>query len=91
MARLVLANVLWEKIAPPCLGKPGDPGRSGSDNRWFIDAVLWTVRAHVSGRDLPAAFSDWNTVFKRFDDWFKAGVWRGFSMRCRMIPTWTVR
>jgi transposase len=91
MVCLVLTNAQWEKIAPYCLGKPGDPGRSGSENRRFIDAVLWSVKTHVPWCDLPAVFGDWNTVFNCFDDCPKAGVWRGFSMRCRMIPTWTMR
>jgi transposase len=74
MVRLVLTDAQWEKIAPHCLGKPGDPGRSGGDNRRFIEAVLWKVRTNSPWRDLPAAFGDWNTVFKRFDYWSKAGV-----------------
>jgi transposase len=74
MVRLVLTDAQWEKIAPHCLGKPGDPGRSGSDNRRFIEAVLWKVRTNSPWRDLLAAFGDWNTVFKRFEYWSKAGV-----------------
>ena len=74
MVRLVLTDAQWEKIAPHCLGKPGDPGRSGGDNRRFIEAVLWKVRTNSPWLDLPAAFGDWNTVFKRFDYWSKAGV-----------------
>lgn len=27
-----------------CLGKRGDPGRSGRYNRLFAEAVLWIVR-----------------------------------------------
>jgi len=32
------------KMEPRCLGKPGDPGRSGTDNRLFVEAVLWIIR-----------------------------------------------
>ncbi len=76
MVRLVLTLAQWEKIALHCLGKPGDPGRSGSDNCRFIEVVLWTGRTLSPWRDLPAAFGEWSTVFKRFDDWSKAGVVR---------------
>jgi hypothetical protein len=31
-------------MEPHCLGKPGDPGRSGKNNRLFVEAVLWIAR-----------------------------------------------
>ena len=40
MDRNVLTDARWAKIEPHCLGKPGDPGRSGKDNRMFLEAVL---------------------------------------------------
>lgn len=44
MDRFVLTNAQWAKIEPHCLGKPTEPGRSGRNNRLFIEAVLWIVR-----------------------------------------------
>ena len=41
MERDVLTDAQWAKMEPHCLGKPTDPGRSGSDNRRFVEAVLW--------------------------------------------------
>ncbi len=32
------------------MGKPGDPGRSGRDNRLFVDAVLWQAPAGMTCR-----------------------------------------
>ena len=75
MERLVLTDAQWAKMAPLCLGKPGDPGRSGTDNRLFIEAVLWIVRTGSPWRDLPDAFGDWNSVFRRFSRWSHKGVW----------------
>ena len=44
MDRFVLTDAQWAKMEPRCLGKPGDPGRSGTDNRLFVEAVLWIIR-----------------------------------------------
>ena len=44
MDRFVLTDTQWAKMEPGCLGKPGDPGRSGKDNRLFVEAVLWIIR-----------------------------------------------
>ena len=74
MVRTVLTDAQWAKIEPHCLGKASDPGRSGINNRLFIEAIFWKVRTNSPWRDLPEAFGKWNTVFKRFDDWSKAGV-----------------
>lgn len=51
MERFVLTDAQWAKMEPHCLGKPTDPGRSGSDNRRFIEAVLWVVRTGKPERD----------------------------------------
>ncbi len=74
MVRTVLTDAQWARMAPHCLGKKSDPGRSGGDNRLFLEAVLWKARTNSPWRDLPEELGNWNTVFKRFDDWSKAGV-----------------
>lgn len=74
MIRLVLTDSQWEKMAPHCLGKKSDPGRSGKNNRLFVEAVLYKARTNCPWRDLPAEFGKWNTIFVRFNDWSEAGV-----------------
>jgi transposase len=44
MQRFVLTDAQWAKMEPHCLGKPSDPGRSGRNNRLFLEAALWIVR-----------------------------------------------
>ena len=73
--RLMLEDRVWERMAPRLPGKVGDPGRSGVDNRLFVEAVLWLVRTGIPWRDLPAIFGSWNSNFVRFSRWSKAGVW----------------
>ena len=76
MDRFILTDAQWEKMRCFCLGKPTDPGRTGGDNRLFVEAVLWIARTGSPWRDLPPLFGKWNTVFKRFRDWVKAGVFK---------------
>src|SRR5258708_1390913 len=76
MDRFVLTDAQWAKMEPLCLGKPGDPGRSGNNNRLFVEAVLWIARTGSPWRDLPRAFGNWMSVYTRFRDWAKAGVWK---------------
>lgn len=69
MDRSCLSDTQWNKIAHLLPGKPGDPGRSGVDNRLFVEAVLWIARTGAPWRDLPASFGNWNPVFQRFRRW----------------------
>src|SRR5688572_3084230 len=71
---MVLREDQWDRIAPLLPGKVGDPGRSGTDNRLFMEAVLWIVRVGAPWRDLPASFGKWNSVFQRFRRWAKSAV-----------------
>jgi len=36
--------------------------------------VFWRVRTGCPWRDLPPVFGNWNTQFRRFRRWAKAGV-----------------
>ena len=76
MDRFSLTDTQWERMAPHGLGKPGDPGRTGSNNRMFVEAVLWIARTGSPWRDLPPLFGKWNTVFRRFRDWVRADVFQ---------------
>jgi len=76
MDRLCLTDVQWAKMEPHCLGKVTDPGRSGRDNRLFVEGILWIARTGSPWRDLPPWFGKWNSVFVRFRDWVKANVFK---------------
>src|SRR5215213_3725451 len=76
MKRHVLTDAHWAKLEPLCLGKPGDPGRSGKVHRLFVEAVVSLVRTGSPGRDLPPSFGNWNSVVTRFRDWVKADVFQ---------------
>lgn len=74
MIRTLLNDDHWQRIAPLCSGKEGDPGQTGGDARLFVEAVLWIARTGSPWRDLPVCFGNWNSVFKRFRRWVKNGT-----------------
>ena len=76
MLRLLLRDDQWERIESLLQGKAGDRGRTGADNRLFVEAVLWMARTGVPWRDLPPEFGPWNSVFRRFSRWADKGVWQ---------------
>jgi transposase len=62
-------------MAPNLPGKKGDPGRSGANNRLFVEAVLWIARTGAPWRDLPDEFGKWSTNYTRFNRWSKNRIW----------------
>ena len=75
MPRTILRDDQWERIAFLLQGKPGDRGRSGNDNRLFVEAVLWVGRTDSPWRDLPVEFGPWNSAYVRFARWSDKQVW----------------
>jgi hypothetical protein len=54
-------------------GKCNDPGRTATNNRLFVEAVLWIARNGSLWRDLPAEFGLWNSNYQRFARWSRLG------------------
>ncbi len=73
--RYELSDDQWRAIADMLPGKAGDPGRTGDDNRLFVNGVLWVLRSGAHWHDLPPRYGKWKSVHKRFTRWAKAGVW----------------
>ena len=76
MRRFELSDEQWKRVEGLLPGRPGSPGRSGDDNRLFLEAVLWIARTGAPWRDLPERFGESNSVFQRFNRWAKKGVWQ---------------
>lgn len=47
--RYELREDQWLKLVPLLPGKSTDAGRSGEDNRQFVQAVLWIARSGAPG------------------------------------------
>jgi transposase len=71
LARHAISDADWDRI------KELLPNRGPTnDTRRFVDAVLFVARTGIPWRDLPDRFGHWNGVWRRFDRWSRAGVWK---------------
>lgn len=73
--RYALRDDQWERIKELLPGREGHVGVTASDNRLFVDAVLYRYRAGIPWRDLPERFGDFRVVHLRHSRWSKSGVW----------------
>ena len=64
----------WERLKPLCPG--GGKGKRGprTDNRKFLNALLWMARSGARWRDLPERFGDYASVKRRYYRWIEMGV-----------------
>src|SRR5216684_240214 len=76
MRRHEIPEDQWERIEALLPGRPGGHGGVAKDNRKFINAVWFVSKTGIPWRDLPARFGKWDTVFHRFNEWCKKGVWQ---------------
>lgn len=69
-----LTDEQWGRMAPLMPG--GCKGKRGprSNNRRFLEAVLWMARSGGRWKDLPERFGKVSTVKQRYYDWIERGV-----------------
>ena len=72
---MMLRDDQWARIEELVPGKVGDRGRTGVDNRLFVEAVLWIAKTGSPWRDLPTEFGPWNSVYVRLARWSDKQVW----------------
>jgi transposase len=72
-SRHAISDADWERVKHLLPGQPGQHGGVAEDNRRFLDAVLWVARTGAAWRDLPERLGQWNSQWRRFDRWAKAG------------------
>ncbi len=68
----MLTDKRWQKL----LQVMKNTGRiyNKSEHRMTFEGILYRMRTEVPWRDLPKAFGDWNTVYRRFNLWSKKGL-----------------
>ena len=76
MRRHEISDDQWSRIEHLLPGRPGTHGGVAKDNRGFLNAVWYVAKTGIPWRDLPDRFGKWDTVFHRFNEWCKKGVWK---------------
>ena len=74
--RYELRDDQWGRIQGLLPGRSGSVGRPATNNRLFVEAVLYRYRAGIPWRDLPERFGDFRVVHMRFSRWARRGVWK---------------
>lgn len=72
--RHALSDEQWELLKPLLPTNRRGP-RSKMGDRSFIDAVIYRAKTGMAWRDLPERFGPWKSVYNRFSNWSKAGIW----------------
>ena len=69
-----LSDDQWERIKGFVPG--GTKGKRGprTNNRRFLDALLWMARSGARWRDLPERLGDYRSVKRRYYRWIEMGV-----------------
>lgn len=72
MARTTLSDTNWERL---CDAISRSKAYKTENLRTAIEGILWRHRTGAPWRDLPAEFGPWKTIYNRFNEWSKNGVW----------------
>ena len=69
-----LTDEQWARVEPFVPG--GRKGRRGprSNNRCFVNALIWMARSGGRWRDLPDRYGNYQTVKRRYYRWIDNGV-----------------
>lgn len=69
-----LTDPQWARVEPLIRG--GRRGKRGprSDNRSFINALIWMAKSGARWRDLPARYGNYQTIKGRYYSWIRDGV-----------------
>ena len=79
-----LTDKEWERILPMLPPQRGRHSLKGE--RRFISGVLWLTRTGVPWRDLPRRYGKWKSVYNRFNNWSKRGIWERLFKELQIGP-----
>ena len=74
MHRHALTDEQWERLQAVLPVQRFGP-RATLGDRLFIDAVIYRAKTGMAWRDLPERFGPWKSVYNRFSNWSRRGIW----------------
>lgn len=74
MHRHALTEEQWERLEKVLPQSRTGPVSTLGD-RQFVEAVIYRAKTGISWRDLPERFGPWKSIYNRFANWSKRGVW----------------
>jgi transposase len=84
MHRHELTDKEWERLQPELPPRRGRKSLKG--DRRFISAVYWLTRTGCPWRDLPRRYGKWKSVYNRFNNWSKRGIWERIFKAVQVEP-----
>jgi hypothetical protein len=69
-----LTEQAWAQIAA-LLPIPARVGRPSIAHRQLLEAILWVIHHGLSWHSVPDYFGPWETVYTRYKQWLKTGLW----------------
>ena len=84
MPRIMLTDEYWLKLSRLLL----ETGRvyNKPEHRMTLEGILYRMRVGCPWRDIPRAFGDWNTIYRRFNLWSKKGVLLQLFTALKQLP-----
>ncbi len=84
--RYGLRDDQWEKIEGLLPGREETIGVMATDNRLFVEVVLYRYHSGIPWRDLPERFGDFRVIHTRHTRWSQRGVWKQVFARLADDP-----
>jgi transposase len=77
-----LSDAQWDQLQD-LLPPNGKKGGQWKDHRLMIDGILWALSDGGRWRNSPAEFGPWQSVYDRFRNWTRKGLWDRILRRLR--------
>ena len=75
MSRHHLRDAVWASLHAKLVTVPGIWKTDAAALRRFVEAVAYVLRTGIAWEDLPAAFGEAATAYRRFRRWARKGIW----------------
>ena len=75
MHRHALTEAQWARLQPLLPRQKTGPKALRGD-RLFVEAVIFRAKTGLQWRDLPTRFGPWKSVYNRFANWARRGIWK---------------